>query len=68
MTEENSEFSDSDESIRQQRRVELAEKAGLTEKEIEDGVKVLELRSLAWRARKVCAQLLRCPQHLPLVG
>lgn len=52
MTEENSEFSGSDQTV-SQRRLELAQKAGLTQKQIEDGMKVLELRSFSWRSRKV---------------
>ena len=54
MTEENSEVSGTDQTV-SQRRLELAVKAGLTQKEIEDGVKILEMRSFSWRSRKVCS-------------
>ncbi|PSR80829.1 hypothetical protein PHLCEN_2v6600 [Hermanssonia centrifuga] len=53
MTEENSEFSATDEEVRKQLLTKAREDVGMTEKEITEGIKVLEVRSLAWRSRKL---------------
>lgn len=57
MTEENSEFSATDEEVRKQLLTKAREDVGMTEKEITEGIKVLEVRSLAWRSRKVSHSL-----------
>lgn len=53
MTEENSSFSASCEETREQLRNEAMEKAGLTAEDIENGIKILEKRSLSWRTGRV---------------
>ncbi|KZT04708.1 uncharacterized protein LAESUDRAFT_760994, partial [Laetiporus sulphureus 93-53] len=61
MSEACSDWSDEEEA-RDVHRQLLATKAGLTQEEIEEGVKVLERRSLAWRSGQLCSVLAKLDQ------
>ncbi|THG92597.1 hypothetical protein EW026_g8354 [Hermanssonia centrifuga] len=53
MTEENSEFSATNEEVRKQLLTKAREDIAMTEKEIADGIKVLKVCSLAWCSCKL---------------